>query len=125
MRITFKPFLILVLSILLLNAHPISAEQTDDIETMAKDFVDILVKKDFVSATETFDPAMKEAMPSDKLKQTWDGLIRQVGQFKESKNVKHYDLVEITCDFEKEKISIKVFFDKDKKIAGLYFAPAE
>lgn len=123
MRTTFKVLLILALIILLTNVHTILAEQNDDIETMAKDFINILVKQDFASAVETFDPTMKDAMPSSKLKQVWDGLIRQTGQFKKQKDVKQYDLVEITCDFEKQKINVRIFFDKDKKIAGLFFAP--
>ncbi|MBN1907472.1 MAG: DUF3887 domain-containing protein [Deltaproteobacteria bacterium] len=124
MMTTFKVLLIFALITLLPNTYSISAEQNDDIEIIAKNFVDTLVKNDFVVATESFDPTMKNAMPSETLKKTWDGLIRQTGQFKEQKDVKRYDLVEITCDFEKQKINVRIFFDKDKKISGLFFAPA-
>jgi uncharacterized protein len=124
MRTIFKVLLIFGLITLLPNTYSISAEQNDDIEIIAKNFVDTLVKNDFVVATESFDPAMKKAMPSDTLKKTWDGLIRQVGQYKEEKSIKQYKIVELTDKFEKADIAIRVVFDSDKKIAGLFFAPA-
>ena len=123
MKTTFKVLLIFALITLLPNTYSISAEQNDDIEIIAKKFVDTLVKYDFVLATASFDPVMKKAMPSDTLKKTWDGLIRQVGQYKEQKSIKQYKIVELTGKFDKADIAIKVVFDSDKKIAGLFFAP--
>src|SRR5512133_464101 len=53
-----------------------------DLTATAKQFVDLLAKGDFASAESYFDPTMQQAMPKDKLAQTWQTLLGQVGAYK-------------------------------------------
>ena len=49
---------------------------------LAADVVASLTKGDMAAVTATFDAAMKAALPPDKLKEVWNGVMAQVGAFK-------------------------------------------
>jgi len=100
------------------------------IETMAKDVVSLLVSGDYAKVVKNFDETMKKVLPADKLKAVWDSLIGQVGAFVEQGSVRKekvlaYDVVFVTCKFEKAVLDTKVVFDNKKRIAGLFFVPAK
>ncbi|UCC40760.1 MAG: DUF3887 domain-containing protein [Candidatus Aminicenantes bacterium] len=102
----------------------------EELESAAKEFVDLMVKGNFESAVQTFDSVMTKAMPQEKLKEVWESLIRQLGQFKRQAAIRkemnpRFDIVFVTCEFEKDSIDIKVVFDKKKMITGLWFAPTQ
>lgn len=103
---------------------------TTDLVPLAQDFVNLLVKGDFESAEARFDATMKEAMPTSKLEETWNALIGQVGAFKQqigtrTQEAAPYHIVFVTAAFEKANLDIRVVFDDQKQIAGLFFAPAQ
>jgi uncharacterized protein len=96
----------------------------------ATQFVDLLANDDFAKATEQFDSTMKGALPEGKLRQVWQSLQQQAGPFKEklrarTEKVSSYDVVFVTCHFEKADLDAKVVFDTDKHIAGLFFVPSQ
>ena len=102
----------------------------DELETAAKEFVDLLAKGDFERAVQNFDSVMTKAMPQEKLKEVWESLISQLGQLKRQTSVRkeinpRFDIVFVTCEFERDAIDIKVVFDKKKKITGLWFFPVQ
>ncbi len=102
----------------------------DDLTVMAQEFVAFLEKGDFSKAAENFDETMSKVMPQEKLKKVWDAIIVQVGSFKKQTTVRteksgEYDIVYVTCEFENISLETKVVFDKGKKIAGLFFVPAQ
>lgn len=130
MRI-FTAFLLLFL--LVGNTVVISQERIDakppDLVSSAKAFVDLLVNKDFSSAEGYFHDTVKAALPEEKLKGTWTSLITQAGAFKRqvgtrTEKISGYDVVFVTCEFEKASVDIKVVFNQAKQVAGLFFVPA-
>jgi len=102
----------------------------DKLETMAKDFVDLLVKRDYAKAVTNFDGTMTKALPADKLQEVWNTIIAQTGAFVEQLGVRkektlQYDVVFVTCKFEKATLDAKVVFDRKKQISGLFFVPSQ
>lgn len=102
----------------------------DNLVQVAQSFVDQLVKGDFATAEASFDDSMKNALPQAKLKETWDQLIAQVGAFQKQTGtrttvVQGYRTVFVTCQFEKAAIDVRIVFDAQGKIAGLFFSQAQ
>jgi hypothetical protein len=103
-------------------------EVSDDPVTRAKAFVEMLASGDFAGATKRFDATMSAAMPSEKLRAVWMALNAQTGAFKgqtgvRTEKVKQYDVVFVTCAFEKAVLDAKVVFNSAGQIAGLFFVP--
>jgi dienelactone hydrolase len=101
-----------------------------DLTPRAGEFMDQLSKEDFAGAVKTFDATMLKVMPAEKLKETWQALIKQVGAFQKQTGMRveqkgKYDIVHVTCEFAKSPLDARVVFDKEKKIAGLFFAPVQ
>jgi regulator of replication initiation timing len=99
------------------------------LETMAQNLVNLLDDAQFEKATENFDATMKKALPPDQLKQIWDSLVAGVGPYQEqigtrTEKVLQYQAVFVTCRFKNTALDIKVVFDSQKQITGLFFVPA-
>lgn len=121
---------LLCLTPLYLNAQQGLLPRDDEFETYAKNFVNLLVKKDFTTATKGFDVAMAKALPMEKLAQTWDMLLSEVGEFQHQvatrkERIQKYEVVFVTCQFKEEILDVKVVFDKSGKISGLFFVPSQ
>lgn len=102
----------------------------DELIILARDFVSQLSKKEYSSAANGFNSAMKQALPDDKLEEIWSSLIFKLGQFKNQERyrtqaISQYEVVFVTCVFEKDYLDVKVVFDNSGKIAGLYFLPVK
>jgi dienelactone hydrolase len=94
----------------------------------AQAFVDQMVKGDFAAATGRFDATMKTAMPEAKLKDAWQQLLGQVGAFQKqlstrTEEQKGYRIVYVVCQFEKSVINVRVVYNAQEQIAGLFFQP--
>jgi len=106
---------------------PVPAE--DALTVKAREFITTMTKGDFAGAVGGFDETMLKAMPADKLAALWTKqLPAQVGAFKQQgparrEQLQGYEIVLITCSFEKTLLDARVVFDKDGKIAGLQFVP--
>lgn len=103
---------------------------SEELIAQAKEFVDLMVKGEFSRAVENFDSVMSKAMPEEKLKEVWQTVIKQAGPFKKQKGTRtetlpKYDIVYVTCQFEKGDLDVKVVFNSEKQITGLWFAPAQ
>ena len=95
---------------------------------VAEGMVDSMAKGDFASATKHFDATMKAAMSAEGLGPVWSQFAAQAGAFKSRTGSREaqeagYQMVYVTCQFEKTTMDIKVVFDKDGKITGLGFVP--
>jgi len=93
-------------------------------------FIDLLVNKKFATAVEQFDDTMKTALPEPKLQETWTSVLTQVGPFKQAGSARvetrgAFTVVVVTCDFQKAAVDVSVVFDQEKRVAGLFFAPAK
>jgi len=96
------------------------------LETMAKDFMDLLVKGNYAKAVANFDGKMTRLMPAEKLEEVWDSIIAKAGPCVEQLGVRRekilqYDVVFVTCKYEKVVLDTRVVFDRNKQIAGLSF----
>jgi dienelactone hydrolase len=95
----------------------------------ARAFLFALGKGDFQAAAKDFDATMLKVMGPDKLEPLWTKqLPAQVGAFKQQgparrEQLQGYEIVLVTCSFEKALLDARVVFDKDGRIAGLQFVP--
>jgi len=118
-----------LLPLVLLSASLISYGDDDDLTSTAERFVDLLSKGEFSRAAGNFDDVMREALPPEKLKEVWESLIAQTGPFKgrigaRSEKAGKYDIVFVTCRFEKATLDVKVVFNRERQITGLWFVPS-
>ena len=102
---------------------------SDILQSLTKSFLESLAEKNFSAATARFDETMLKVMPAEKLAATWQGVINSVGDYQSLTNYRHassgdYDIIIADCKFAKKPLGVKVVFDKEQRIAGLFFIPA-
>lgn len=123
------PFLALVWLIAVAQSPLISRASTDDeIAHAGGQFVDLLVKAEFDQATARFDATMQTAMPEEKLRQIWQTLLKQGGGFDRQLQTRvvtigEYKAALITCRFAAATLDVKVVYDAQGKVGGLFFTP--
>src|SRR5262245_16126715 len=113
-----------LLSALLLSEPPATNE------ARAKAFIAALEKGDFEAAGKDFSDAMNKALPKDKLETMWTALQKQVGKFKKQGRIRVeptglYQVVYVTCEFEKAALEARIPFDAEGHLAGLNFVPPD
>lgn len=101
-----------------------------DLNDLATDFVAALVAEDFEAASGYFDAEMLKAIPTDKLGDVWAQLLSQVGPYQNEISRKQetsegYEVIIATVKFEKSPLNIRMVFNDDHRISGLFFQPAE
>jgi uncharacterized membrane protein len=94
----------------------------------AQELVSNMAKGDFVSAEKNFDSTMKTVLPAEKLGQTWSQLTEQAGAFKSPTGSREtqeagFQIVYVTCQFEKATWDIKVVIDGSGQVSGLWIVP--
>jgi len=94
-----------------------------------KAFIEAVVRGDYAAATKNFDDTMRKALPADKLQELWKTLNNKLGKFKAHGNIRveksgKYDVVLVTCQFEKLALDGRIVFDEKERITGLFFVPA-
>ena len=102
-------------------------DDTSKFTSAARAFVELLRTENFKAAVAQFDDTMKAAMPEAKLQKVWTAVLNQVGPFKSAGKVRaekrgEYVTVVVTCEFEKKPLEIRVAFDQNSGVAGLFFA---
>jgi dienelactone hydrolase len=123
-------FLLVVLCIptmIFAAQQPVTA---DGLTARAKQFIDFLAKEDFANATKNFDATMAKVLPEEKVRELWTTLNKQVGAYKKQVATRtdkagKYDVVFVTCEFERMSLDAKIVFDNQQQITGLFFLPAE
>ncbi|MEO1051338.1 MAG: alpha/beta fold hydrolase [Bacteroidota bacterium] len=120
MKNIFTAFLILI---------PLVANAQDAVSNTER-FVAHLDAKAFDKAADFFSPEVKAKIDANKLGQIWNTLAIQVGSFLKLDKVQTEekgDFVVATglCDFEKSYINLKLTFDKNDQVVGIYFLPGE
>ena len=131
---TKQVLLIVVIVFLLAGAPPglpaRASAQTEDVLTVkAREFLTALKKGDFKLAARDFDETMLKVSGPDKLETMWrTQLPPQLGAFKKQAAARRdqfqgYEIVLVTCEFEKATLDTRVVFDKAGKIAGFGFVP--
>ena len=95
-----------------------------------KAFVEMLARGDYADAFAQFDAPMKDAMPVDQIRTAWESLLAEVGGFQKIVAVRQakeqgYDVVYATCAFAKSQLDVKVVFNEQKQVSGLWFLPKQ
>ena len=101
---------------------------SENIET--NQIVGLLVAGDFSAVVEKFDENMKTALPVEKLQETWKATIANVGQFKgqineQSQQQLGYSTIVATCEFENGYLDIKMAYDNQNQLSGLFLVPVD
>jgi hypothetical protein len=123
------PRLLLLVAVMLAISPFRALPASKDTATSGEEFVDLMVKGDFAGAEARHDATMRSALPEPKLRETWQTLEKQAGQFKKrlktrTLKVGGYDVALVTCEFERTKLDVKVVFNSHSEVAGLFFLPS-
>lgn len=99
-------------------------------ESRARELCSHLAKREFDLANALLDPTMAAALPVAKLVETWDALVKAAGPFDACGSAKigsqgGYDVVVLTCAFERASIDVKVALDDERRVSGLFFLPTQ
>jgi len=124
---------ILLVAVALIQActgSPEAETAETDIQADAKAFVQQLDAGEFGAAAARFGPVMVKAMPPAKLRKVWGLLTDQVGPLQQITAVRQetagpYRAAFVTSQFERATIDVKVVFDAEDRITGLWFLPGE
>ena len=106
-----------------------SATVDAELGRIATDFIATLVDEDFAAAVTYFDDTMLKALPAADLKTAWAQVIDQAGGYRSAvsrtqEKADGYDVVIATTQFENAAVNIRMVFDSDQRMAGLFFQPA-
>lgn len=101
-----------------------------DLEASAQELVDQMATGHFDEAAANFDAKMQQVLPPDKLEETWQALLAQVGPYQgqlgsRTEQREGYDLVFVTTQFAEAILDTQVTFDAEGQVAGLFFVPAQ
>ncbi len=104
-------------------------DAVDGLKQQAQDVVQQMVQGDFGSAFRRFDSTMKQTISEERLKETWQQLVGQVGPFQKISNSsaserQGYQIISVSCQFEKAAIDVRIVFNANGEIAGLNYQPA-
>jgi hypothetical protein len=103
-----------------------SSSPGGNVAALAQEYVDLLAKGDFQAAVKSFDPTMAGAAPPDKLGEAWKSLTDGCGAFQKRLSVRTtkeqgYDCAYVTCQFANRAMDVKVVFDPQQQISGMWF----
>lgn len=112
------------------NSSQVAAIHLDNHAEKAKKLIGQLEAHDYDPVLAEFDSQMAKVMDRNKLTAAWEQLgshtgklKRQVSSMREVKG--HYQMISTLCEFEKAFLNIKMTFNKDGQLSGLFFAPAD
>lgn len=114
---------------LLAQAQASTLRERDELILKARAFLEALSRGDFEAAVVDFDETMMKVSGPEKLAEFWKQVPDKMGAFKRRGEARRdvlgpYDIVLVTCEFEKVTLDARVVFDKNKKIAGFQFVPS-
>jgi hypothetical protein len=115
---------------LITNLLPEEVADSSQPKAAAKEVLDLLVRREFAALVEKFDSAMKDGLPVEKLKELWESVSVQAGAYKRhiaSQATKQQGLiiVDVRCEFDRGDLVIRVAFNQQQQIGGLYVLPAQ
>ena len=76
-----------------------------------------------------FDPTMMKALPEARLRAGWQDAVKQVGPFQKQLKARTVEqaghrIVLVTCQFEHGALDVKVVYDGQNRVAGLWLVPS-
>ena len=121
---------ILTVCTLSCNSKPEPSSRSEILELSAKTFVATLAKEDYTAAEKDFAAELKSRLPPEKLKEIWKAVVSQAGAFQEqldpqtAKSLEQnvvYDILVIPCRFERSTLNLRLAFNDQNQIAGMFF----
>jgi uncharacterized protein len=105
-----------------------TAPATETIESKTARLVEALSKGQFDIADQAFDETMRAALSPEKLEAAWRSVEKSAGTFEaiDSIEVAERDAHKIALaktKFERARLVVRVVYDGEGKIAGLFFQP--
>lgn len=94
----------------------------------AKDFLILLENNQFDEATNYFAPIVYNQLPASRLQQIWTQINSQAGKFEKllrirTETLKSWNVVFLTCKFERSLLDLKLVFTAEDQITGIFFVP--
>jgi dienelactone hydrolase len=136
MRISAPLLALLILASASLSAQappppsdpPAAAALPKDLQAAGREFVDLLVQRNFIEAAKPFTDQMKAAAPPQKLAEIWNTIQKQFGAFKKVTGTRvepagQHQAALVTAEFANMTADLKVVFDAEGKIAGFFVSP--
>ncbi|HRQ63719.1 MAG TPA: DUF3887 domain-containing protein [Xanthomonadaceae bacterium] len=123
------PILLCGLAFALLLRAETPAEDTDATQARrAIALIEQLRDGDYETSQKDFDDAMKNALPPDRLEQTWRSIMGQTGrllalQSAGASDHEGYRIHHVDCSFERGELVADVVFSAQGQVAGLFFRP--
>jgi len=101
------------------------AEPTERFEKIAERMVQAINQQDYASARRDFSKSMIEALPEEKTKRLFDGLLSELGKIRKLGQTRFNppNQAVIPVHFERGIMDLKLVLDGDDKIIGLWFLP--
>lgn len=104
--------------------------QDSSLEDRARQLIDQMNAGQFESATQYFDEAMLQALPADRLSAVWQETLERYGALQSTGTAQvepanGYTAVIVQAQFERAVVNVRVVFDAQERIAGLFFLPTE
>ncbi|MCE5214575.1 MAG: DUF3887 domain-containing protein [Methanobacterium sp.] len=105
-----------------------TSDAFENLKELAQNFVLLLIKADFTSATSNFDDQMKAALTISKLQESWLNLVLDAGsllqvEIEKTIEMENYRIVVVRCQFQRNIIDVQVVFNENEQISGLNFTP--
>jgi hypothetical protein len=102
--------------------------QDEQLSPIAREALTELTSGNLSKFFARFDETMKTALPEAKLQETYKAIMAQAGAFKSQGAIRQdksgaYDIVLITCQFEKAVLDVRLVFNTQRQLSGLFFAP--
>jgi hypothetical protein len=109
-------------------ATAVTAEQ--QLQTIAMDLLNNFVAGRYADAAKDFDTTMMNALGPAKLGEFAKQLTSQAGAYKsvgapQLTTEQGYRVVVLPATYERANLNVRVVFDGNGKVAGLFFRPAE
>ena len=105
-----------------------TSESFEGLKELAQNFVDLLLKNDFSSASSRFDDQMKTAITESTLQESWQNLISDAGNLlqvdiERTTEMENYRIVIVRCHFQRNIIDVQLVFNENEQISGLNLIP--
>ncbi len=110
--------------------EPVGPPLEGEVDELASEFINFLVAEEYTSARAFFNAEMSKAMSERALKQAWEGTQSELGGYvgeieKQIQSTGEYEAVNVHSQFGDGQLNIRVVFDTDNRVAGLWFLPIE
>jgi uncharacterized membrane protein len=126
--ITKTTIMLLIVAFAIFFTAGVANKPAPELEKAGVSFVQNVTQGKFAEAEQLFDDTMKNALPPEKLQETWAAVETDKGKFIKQTDVRSssmwpYRMVYVGCQFERARMLVKVVFGKSGKITGLWISP--